>query len=175
MLTIPNTLPLLFALQTLADGRTAAHIAEERDSDGDRLRSAMTELLLRPALIAPDDMAPGWRLDPNAGGSPDPDIANDVRSVFIADLDVRLSHEESGDVVRQHVGILPRWALRSSHANAIDRPIGGRASRDLAVTRHGVVVVTIAFRAGERSSGMDRDALVREADQRCASLAGVLR
>ncbi len=89
-------------------------LLDECDVEHDDLdvrKSDVAGALLGDAILGADDLPDGWeRAD--VRGSKSLFGRSEVGALFIADMRVRFRHAGTGEMLEQHIAVLPRWAVR---------------------------------------------------------------
>ena len=110
---MPDILPLVPVLRRFATPVRPTPFDSENGADTlDHRKDAITSALLGDAMLTPADLPGAWAL----GEAPLRDRAlfgaSEYQAIFIADMRVRMQRPETNEHLEQHVGVLPRWAIR---------------------------------------------------------------
>lgn len=111
---MPDLLPLIPTLRNFA-GAVTPTLLDERDAAGDELddrKAAITTALLGDAVLVPADLPGAWALDAPASRERSLFGSSVYHALFIAEMRVRLRRAETNEHLEQHIGVLPRWAIR---------------------------------------------------------------
>lgn len=107
-----SMLPLIPTLRNIASPlRPVAIDANDPYEDVVRRKQEITDALLGDAMLGTPDLRGTWeRLFEDCDKSLF--SGTEYQALFIADMRVRLCRRETGEFLEQHVGVLPRWAVR---------------------------------------------------------------
>lgn len=129
------------------------------------MRAPLTEALLREVMLVAEDLGAEWTALPSGAEEGSLFTATEYEPLFIADLHVRLRNRRSGEELEQHVGVLPRWAVRHVRSGLAEERARGNSRvqpgcrarvRPAAVGEQGV-----ALRVPARHHGLpDVDAII---------------
>jgi hypothetical protein len=74
------------------------------------LKPRITEALLGEAMLAPGDLGFGW-LPARADDAASLFSGTEYGALFIAEMQARFERPDTSEVLEQHVGVLPNWAV----------------------------------------------------------------
>jgi hypothetical protein len=107
-----SILPLIPTLRAISSPlRPTAHDQADLYDDVDARKAEITVALLGDATLTLPDLPGAWEQQVDAcerslfSGT-------EYQALFIADLQVRFRRRETGEFLEQHIGVLPRWAVR---------------------------------------------------------------
>jgi hypothetical protein len=102
-LALGRMLPLALTLQSRG--------ARVPGAPGPDLRSEISQRIIGDALLRTHDLPAGWCSAPLTG-RPSMLAATEFSDQLLGDVEARFRLAYSGQVIEQHIGILPRWMLR---------------------------------------------------------------
>src|SRR5215210_930422 len=111
---MPSLLPLIPALRSFSHPILPTRQDETDVADnqlGER-KADITSALLGDAMLSIADLPGDWSNDVAATGERSLFGASEYHALFIAEMRIRLSRGVTNEHLEQHIGVLPRWAVR---------------------------------------------------------------